>query len=192
MGGWRTGSSLAWTTSTLHGLPAGSRLGPAAGWRTGSLLARTTSTLHGPPTGSRLGPAAGGLAHKKLAGADDLYTARAANRQPARAGGGGTGVRDALAVDLIKALAANRRPGSLAVLGRYSSACAEVLLYAGRRLAAGPDWLRAVVRSFRLPARQPHLAHRPAPPTHPLTGEPITSPDRAAHTPAALDKTPPP
>ena len=49
---WRTGSLLAWTTSTLHGPPTGSRLRPAAGgWRTGSLLAWTTSTLHGPPTG---------------------------------------------------------------------------------------------------------------------------------------------
>ena len=89
---------------------------------------------------------------------DDLYTARAANRQPAPAGCGGTGVRDALAVDLLKALAANRRLALLAVGGRYSSACAEVLLYAGRRLAAGPDWLRVVARSFRLPARQPHSA----------------------------------
>ena len=123
---------------------------------------------------------------------DDLYTARAANRQPAPAGCGGTGVRDALADDLLKALAANRRLALLAVGERYSSACVEALLYAGRRLAAGPDWLRAVARSFRLPARQPHSAHCPAPPTHPFTGEPITSPDRAAHTPAALDKTPPP
>ena len=65
-----------------------------------------------------------------------------------------------------------------------SSACPEVLLYASRRLADGPDWLRVVARSFRLPALQPHSAHRPAPPTHPLTREPITSPDRAAHTPA--------
>ena len=161
------------------------------GWRTGSSLAWTTSTLHGPPTGSRLGPAAGGVAHRTLAGEDDLHTVRAANRQPARAGCGGTGVRDALAVDLIKALAANRRLVLLAVRGRYSSACAEVLLSAGRRLAAGPDWLRVVARSFRLPARQPHSAHCPAPPTHSPTGEPITSPDRAAHTPAALDKTPP-
>ena len=28
-GVWRTGSSLAWTTSTLHGPPTGSRLRPA-------------------------------------------------------------------------------------------------------------------------------------------------------------------
>ena len=69
----------------------------------------------------------GVVAHRKLAGADDLYTARAANRQSARAGCGGTGVRDALAVALIRALAANRRLGLLAVLGRYPSACAEVL-----------------------------------------------------------------
>ena len=61
LGGWRTGSSLAWTTSTLHGPPTGSRLRPAAGgWSTGSSLAWTTSTLHWPPTGGRLRPSAGG------------------------------------------------------------------------------------------------------------------------------------
>ena len=131
----------------------------------------------------------GGMAHRKLAGVDDLYTARAANLQPAPAGWRGAGVRDALADDLLKALAANRRLALLAVGGRCSSACAKVLLYAGRRLAAGSDWLRVVARSSRIQARQPHC---PAPPTHPPTGEPITSPVRAAHTPAALDKTPPP
>ena len=103
-------------------------------------------------------------------------------------------MRDALADDLLKALAANRRPDLLAVGGRYVLFYLRrrVLLYAGRRLAAGSDWLRVVTRSFRLTARQPHSAHCPAPPAHPLPGEPITSPDRAAHTPAALDKPPPP
>ena len=145
------------------------------------------------------------MAHRKLAGVDDLYTARAANRQPAQVSScwGVAHRKLAGADDLYTERAANRQPdpdgcgrlASLAVGGRYSSACAEVLLNAGRRLAAGSDWLRMVARSFRLLARQPHSAesaHGPAPPTHPLTGGPITSPDRAAHTPAALDKTPPP
>ncbi len=54
----------------------------------GSLLAWTvtTSTLHGLPSGSRLRPGCGLVAHKKLAGLDDLYTAWAAIRQPAQAG----------------------------------------------------------------------------------------------------------
>ena len=120
-------------------------------------MAWTNSTLHGLPTGSRPRLAAGGVAHRKLAGVDDLYTARAANRQPAPAGCGGTGVPDALAVDLLKALAANRRLALLAVGGRYLLFCLHrrVLLYAGRRLAAGSDWLRMVARSSRLPALQP-------------------------------------
>ena len=46
-GWWCTGGLLAWTTSTLHGPPSGSRLRPAAGWwRTGlrdSAIRRRTS-----------------------------------------------------------------------------------------------------------------------------------------------------
>ena len=50
-------------------------------------------------------------------------------------------MRDGLAVDLIKALAANRRLALLAVGGRYVLFCLRrrVLLYVGRRLAAGSD-----------------------------------------------------
>ena len=48
-----TGSSLAWTTSTLHGPPTGSRLGPAAGGRACGMLSRSTSSRPWPPTGGR-------------------------------------------------------------------------------------------------------------------------------------------
>ncbi len=87
------------TTSTLHGLPTGSRLWPVAGWwRTGSLLAQTTSTLRGRPlhcTGRKPAAGSGWLqgggaqeAHwrgRHLHCADAFYTARAVNRQPAPA-----------------------------------------------------------------------------------------------------------
>ena len=51
--GWRTRSLLARTTSTLHGLPTGSRLGPAAGGRACGMLSRSTSSRPWPPTGGR-------------------------------------------------------------------------------------------------------------------------------------------
>jgi hypothetical protein len=110
-GGWRTGSSLAWATSTQHGPPTGSWFWPAAGGRACGMLSRTTSLWPGPPTGSR--------------------------------------------------------PCLLPAGDTCSSAYAEVLLYAGRRPAAGSGWLRVVVRSLRLLARQPHC---PASPPHPPRG----------------------
>ena len=63
------------------------------GWRTGSSLARTTSTLNGPPTGSRIRMAAGGWP-RWLSGGDTLLPARksfctrAAAWQPALTGRG--------------------------------------------------------------------------------------------------------
>jgi hypothetical protein len=70
----------------------------------------------------------------------------------------------------------------------------NVLLYAGRRPAAGFGRLRAAAPQLTrslcqwLQARQPQ---HPPPPPHPPRGEPITSPAGAAHKSAAVDKTPP-
>ena len=156
-GWWRTGGLLAWTTTTLHGPPSGSRLRPAAGWwRTGGLLAWTTTTLHGPPSGSRLRLAAGWWCTGGLL----AWTTSTLHGPPSG--------------------------GPCAPL-----AVAEALLYSGHCLAAGSCRLLAaappLVRCLRLPAWLPSIS------TIFPTGEPITSPARAAHKHiCGLDKTPPP
>ncbi len=152
--GWRRlGGLMAWTTTTLHGPPSGSRLRLAAGWRRlGGLLAWTTSTLHGPPSGSRLWPAAAWWFTGLSHPAADLLLA---------VGGGN--------------LCATCRRGSSTVFwplpgSRLLSAVAPPLLRCPRL----PAWLPSISTIFP-------------------TGEPITSPARAAHTHiCGLDKTPPP
>ncbi len=62
LGGWRTGSSRTWTTSTWHGPPTGSKLWPASCW-----LDALSNVLIGPPPDSRPPLAVGGDSHSSCA-----------------------------------------------------------------------------------------------------------------------------
>ncbi len=158
------------------------------------------------PAGSRV------AVHRRLAGVDDLYNARAAIRQPAPSGCWVVAHRRLAGVDdLYTALAAIRQPASAGccvvvygtqpsggrpLAGSWAGTCAplavvEALLYSGHFLAAGSCRLLAVapplLQCLRLPAWLPSIS------TIFPTGEPITSPARAAHTHiCGLDKTLPP
>jgi hypothetical protein len=114
---------------------------------------------------------------------DDDFTARAAIRQPAPAG--------------CRVVVYGTQPsGGRPLAGCWAGTCAplavaKALLYSGLCLAAGSCRLLAVApppwRCLRLPAWLPSIS------TIFPTGEPITSPARAAHTHiCGLDKTPPP
>ena len=120
---------------------------------------------------------------------DDLYTARAANWQPALAGCEGAGVLDALADDLLKARAANRRLALLAVVGSYVLFCLR-----GSPSVRWPPpgsrlWL--AVGGCAQPQATGTATTLPLISTKAPAWETITSPIRAAHTPAALGNTPP-
>ncbi len=90
---WRTGSLLAWTTSTLHVLPSSSWLKPAEGGWAHIKLADVDDLFSAQATILEQSPAGcWGMSHRKLAGVDDLYTAWA-NQQPAQAPAGCWGWR---------------------------------------------------------------------------------------------------
>ena len=105
------------------------------------------------------------------------------------AGCGGAGVLDHLVDDLLKALATNWNPALLAVGGRYVLFCLR-----GNSSVRGPppgSWLWLAAGGCAQPQATCTAATLPCTSTTSPMGEPITSPDRAAHTPAALDKAPP-
>ena len=120
---------------------------------------------------------------RRLACVDDLYIARAAIRQLASAG-------------CCVVVYGTHPSGGQPLVGCWAGPCAplavaKALLYSGHCLAAGSCQLLTVapplLLCLRLPAWLPSIS------TIFPTGEPITSPARAAHTHiCGLDKTPPP